>query len=332
MESQAVKAAAIAARATGEPDPNAVVLDPNADPNASVSVDPNAGLLDPNADPNALDESVEGVEGGEGDEGEGEGQPQTFTVEINGQEQQVTEDELKTSFAYRGQLLAQQQHYEKQFEQALEGVQEQGQKYHGRLQNVRTILSALAPEMPDFKNLAPEQVAGAVERWEKQKQLIGQIETEAEAEEQRQQQRQQQVMQQRLQRENSMLLSIMPEWRDDAKRSAEIREISTYMQQEIGYSAEELESAGYDHRNILLFRAAMHGHRAMTARGTIKKTVTQPGPQDGRGGNSMNPKEHTRLDGELLAKASAPGATAEDRIALMRHRHPRAIGSAPAAR
>ena len=252
---------------------------------------------------------------------------QLLKIMLGEEEVEVPISELQDAYANRSQYLVNTHQQRQQHEQAMQQVMQQQNEYQQRLGTIQRIMTALAAPEPDLENMDPKDIPAAMKAYKRQRGLLERIQGEMQQNTQRMQQfqqAQQAAMQQRaeqdMQYEAQALLHIFPEWKKPETRQKDIREIGEFLQGNLGFSQDEIMQAGYDHRNVVLFRLAMVGMNAMQAsRGAAPQDVATP--RLAAPGAAPN-AEHQRVDAQLKAAATAPGATADDRIALFRHRHP----------
>lgn len=186
-----------------------------------------------------------------------------FKVKVDGQEIEVTQDELLNGYSRQQDYtkktmeLAEQR---KQIEQTAAQVQAERQQYQNQLAQMSQALGQALHEQQNIDWHAllendPVEYLKQRHLFEQRQAAFGQ----AQAEQQRladQAQRDNTVqMQTRLQDEHQALLAKFPEWKDEAKAKAEKEQVRKYLESS-GYKPEEIGQA-VDHRAIVLARKAM---------------------------------------------------------------------------
>jgi len=201
------------------------------------------------------------------------------TVKVDGEEVQVTFDELKRGYSrdsdYRRktQALAEQR---KAIESENERLRQAQQQYTQRLEYVTQQMQALQEAEPDWADLEkndPIEYVRQKENWrdkkEKQQALL--------AEQQRMYQLQEQERNEQLNRtlaeERERLLEAIPEWRDAEAMKAD-RERIVRTGKTLGFTEQELNQV-YDHRAVVAIRKAALYDELMEKRKQLKPTPKQ---------------------------------------------------------
>jgi hypothetical protein len=241
------------------------------EPQAVEDPEPEAQAEDEESDPDDDEE--------DGDEGE----PQTtYTVKVDGQEVEVTVDELVKGYSrtqdYTRKTMA---------------VAEERKALRAEAESIRTeraqyaqLLSALqqqvAPQVeaePDWARLRAEdpiEYAAQWADWQQRQQRLQAIQYEQQRVAQMQQREQVGRMQEALEAEAAQLSEAIPEWRDPARARAEKGAVVEYAAK-IGFTPEELRQV-YDHRAVVALRKAMLYDRLMEKRGQIKPVQKPSAP------------------------------------------------------
>lgn len=89
-------------------------------------------------------------------------------------------------------------------------------------------------------------------------------------------QKQQQEFAQLVEREQAAMLSAIPDWKNDAKRTGEQAKVREYLSETMGYTQQQLDQA-YDHRAIVMARKAMLYDQMLKAGSAAKKKVVKIG-------------------------------------------------------
>jgi hypothetical protein len=171
-----------------------------------------------------------------------------------------------------------------------------GQQLHSVLQQTAQVdLDRLAVENPaeyvKQKHLLDQRQASLQRVQFEQHRINQQNQAEQQRMQQMQQAQQAQAAADHIKQQRDALLAKLPEWKDQAKASAEKASLSKYLEKE-GYKADELTNVN-DHRTVLLARKAMLYDklmdRAKASTAKVEKLpmkVERPGtataPSDGR--------------------------------------------------
>ena len=261
--------------------------------------------------------SQEETEGDESEESESEEEevaeeeqtaPQSFKVKVDGDEIEVTLDELQKGYSRtqdytrKTQALAEQR---KAAEAELEQVRQERQYYAQMLQAFEQQLQAAQEPQVDWDRLYQENPT----EWVRQRELYRDRQEKlaaAQAEKARletmHQQEQQKMRQEALAKESQKLIEAIPEWKD-SKRAVEERGKLVEAARKLGFSDEELNNV-VDHRAVVMLRKAALYDELMSKKSTIKpappktKTLT-PGSATSQPGK----KSEAKMAQERLAKS-----------------------------
>lgn len=233
--------------------------------------------------------------------------PQSFKVKVDGEEVEVTLDELQKGYSRtqdytrKTQALAQQR---KEAEAELEQVRNERQYYAQMLQAFEQQLQQNAEPNVDWERLYQENPT----EWVRQREMFRDRQEKlsaAQAEKMRletiHQQDQQKARQVQLAQESQKLLDAIPEWKD-TKKAAEDRNKLVETARKLGFTDDELSNV-VDHRAVVMLRKAALYDELMSKKSTIKpapsKTKTlAPGSATSQPGK----KSESRLAQERLAK------------------------------
>jgi len=213
------------------------------------------------------DESEESEE--EEVEDEDESESTVYTVKVNGQDVEVTEDELIKGYS-RQQDYTQKTQQLAEYKRQLDGAAQQYQQELANTQQVRAqYVDALATAIEgnyghlqqfanvDWERLKTEDREEYLTKRDEYRQAQEQIEglkAQASHAQQQQQQEMQVQHQQLLQEEHAKMVSILPEWNDPDTQRAIAKTISEFALTK-GYTQEELSQL-VDHRSILVLMQA----------------------------------------------------------------------------
>lgn len=263
------------------------------------------GLLDPEPETPEAEELDEGVEPDmeldEDVEGEEYDEPEsrTYTVKVDGQEVEVTEEELLAGYSrqsdYTRKTMELAEH-RKQMEAEFQAVQQERQLY---AQYLGQLAQANQPQRPNFEQIAQENgleaAMAAKIRYDEQMERFNALTAEQRATQQRiaeAQARQQQEWQEQEYRE---LMKARPEWKDPEvyrQVASDIEDFATGL----GYTPDQL--AQVSHRDILVLDAARKWFAANDKAQKLKPSqgkVIRPGSKGQVKGKSKAAKTAERF-------------------------------------
>lgn len=232
-----------------------------------------------------------------------------YRVKANGEELEVTLDELLNGYSRtadyqkKTQSLAEQRKAIEAERQKIEDTAKVRDTYAQRLQVIEQLLSTEDTEnLAELKDSDPIAYAIKVaERSEKEKQLAA-VRQERARVQQEQAQQQQQYIQRHVQAEQEKLKTLIPEFKDEAKAEVIRQDIRKYAKS-IGFSDQELSQV-YDSRAVQTLYKAMMFERLQNGKSALSKKVASA-PKTIKPGTS-NPQssemEATRKDFDRLRK------------------------------
>lgn len=189
-------------------------------------------------------------------------QPDVYTVKVDGEEYEVTQDELlngyqrQQAYTKRSQELAEQR---KAFEAEASQVAQMRDAYAQQLEQLSQQLNQVNEQEPDWAALAKEYSAEELivykAQLDQQKEYAKQVEAEKQAIAQQQAQEQQAQMQQHLASQREEMLNRIPQWRDEDIRTSEREQVIKYAQQSVGFSPQEIANASDARAIELLYKA-----------------------------------------------------------------------------
>jgi len=223
-------------------------------------------------------------------------QPQTFTVKVDGQEVEVTQDELingysrQQDYTRKTQELSQQR---KTIEQQQAELAQRDAIYSQLLPKMEAQLKGELANEPDWNTLYEDDPVGYVREkqlWDEKKEKLSAVSAEQQRLQQEALVKQQQQIQQFVEYGNQKLLEIIPEWQNPEVAAKEKAAISEYAMKELEYTPEEIQQV-YDYRALLGLRNAWLNSRTVEA---TKKKPTQKAPaRVARPGTTNRPKTTT---------------------------------------
>ena len=190
-------------------------------------------------------------------------QPRSFKVKVNGQEVEVTEDEVLKGYSRtedytrKTQQLAEQR---KTFEeQEVAAVRAERHQYATYLEQLKSALTTLTPQEPDWATLraqvAPDVFAAELLNWQQTQKRIESVTAEQTKVKAQQDRDAEAGFQRYVTQEQEKLAQAIPEWSDPEKGTA-IKTSLNRFAKERGFTDEDLSHVT-DHRLVLLLHDAM---------------------------------------------------------------------------
>ena len=220
-------------------------------------------------------------------------QLQTFTVKVDGQEVEVTQEELvngysrQQDYTRKTQELSQQR---KTFEQQQAELAQRDAIYSQLLPKMEAQLKGELANEPDWENLYSDDPVGYVREkqlWDEKKEKLQAVGAEQQRLQQEALAKQQQQIQQFVEYGNQKLLEIIPEWQNPEIAAKEKLAIRDYAISNLEYTQKEVEQV-YDYRALLGLRNAWLNSKTVEA---TKKKPTQKAPaRVARPGTTNRPK------------------------------------------
>lgn len=223
----------------------------------------------------------ESYESEESEETEQEQEQPKYRVKVDGQEYEVTQDELvkgyqrEADYTKKTQTLAEQRKAVEAEKAAVEQAKQLRDTYAQRLQIIEQALKSQTPseDLEALKEVDPIGYAVKVaEKSEKEKQLYA-IRAEQARIAQMQQAEQAEQLQRVVATEAEKLVKFLPEYADPEKGEQVRTSIKRYAES-IGFSSDELSKV-YDSRAVLTLYKAMQYDKLMSNKGEVTKKVGQ---------------------------------------------------------
>jgi hypothetical protein len=239
--------------------------------------------MDFNSDDEDEADDSEDVEEYDDSEDEDEASHDTlYTVKIDGEEVEITLDELQKGYqtnralTQRGQELAEQR---KAFEAEAQQVAQMRDYHAQQLEQLSQQIQQTLPEQePDWQALSKEYSAEELflykTQLDQQKEHLKQVEQEKQVLAQQQAQEQQAQMQKHLAYQREEMLNRIPQWRDEDTRNKERQEVIKYAQTVAGFSQEEVANA-VDARAVELLYKAWQWDNLQKKKPSAKKKASQ---------------------------------------------------------
>jgi hypothetical protein len=224
-------------------------------------------------------------------------QPQLYTIKVDGEDTEVTLEELQNGYSRqrdytrKTQELAQQR---KAIEAQQQEVSQKDAIYSQLLPKMEATLKGELENEPDWSALyEADPIAYVREKdiWNEKKQKLQAVQAEAQRLQQESQAEQQKKLQQFVEYGNQQLLEQIPEWQDNEVASKEKMAIRDYGVNVLGYTPQEMDSV-YDYRVLLGLRNAWLQHKTQQAT-KVKPTEKKAAARTARPGTSNVPKTTT---------------------------------------
>jgi len=224
-------------------------------------------------------------------------QPQLYTIKVDGEETQVTLEELQNGYSRqrdytrKTQELAQQR---KAIEAKQQEVSQKDAIYSQLLPKMEATLKGELENEPDWSALyEADPIAYVREKdiWNEKRQKLQAVQAESQRLQQESAMEQQKKLQQFVEYGNQQLLEQIPEWQDNEVASKEKMAIRDYGVNVLGYTPQEMDSV-YDYRVLLGLRNAWLQHKTVQAT-KVKPTEKKAAARTARPGTSNVPKSTT---------------------------------------
>jgi hypothetical protein len=233
------------------------------------------------------DETDEEAEVAEQDDGDEEPASEIHTVKVDGEEKQVTLDDLKRSYsgqAYIQKGMEEAAQSKKQAEQVYQALQEERQKLAATFQQLQTEGAPQMPQKPskELMNSDPIAYFEQMESYREGLEQYQQFQQQHQAMAQQQMEAQQRAQQAYLQEQDRMLQQEIPEFSDPEKASKMKKQLLRTGVETYGYSPEEMTQIT-DARAVKVLADAMKYRQLQQSKGkAVEKTknarpVVKPG-------------------------------------------------------
>ena len=219
-----------------------------------------------------LDEETEEDSEQEESEEDEEEQPELLTVKVDGQELEVTLDELKSGYSRlqdytrKTQELANQR---KEFEAEVQQIGQERQLYAQMLSKLQNELQGESePDWETLRTQDPTNYAIAVADWQRKQQKLQYAQAEQQRLAELQQIEQQKQYAKHLEKANEELSQKISGWSDKEKGKVIKAQIKSALERE-GFSAEEIAQAADPRAMVLAWKAAQFD-QMMSKKATLK--------------------------------------------------------------
>jgi len=213
----------------------------------------------------------------EQDEIEEVSEPQLYAVKINGEDVEVTIDELQSSYSRQAdytrktQELAQQR---KTVEEQQGEVAKNEAIYKELLPKMEAALSESLGDEPNWETLYSNDPIGYVRErdlWNEKQQKLQAVQAEQTRLQEEDQVKQQEQIQKYMQYGEKQILNHVPEWKDKTIQQEEKLAIRDHAINDLGFTAEEINQV-YDYRLLMGLRNSWMQNKTQKA---VKKKPTQ---------------------------------------------------------
>lgn len=220
----------------------------------------------------------------------------TYTVRVDGDEYEVTLDELRNGYSRtqfytkRSQELAAER---KAVEQEAAEAKQARESYAQQLEVLKQQIQQTTPQEPDWvalaKEVSAEEYNAYKAQFEQQKNYLAQVEAEQQRVAQEQNAEREKQLQEHLRAQRQEMLNRIPQWQDEEVRDRERLEVVKYAQAQVGFSQEEIENAS-DARAIELLYKAWKWDNLQKKKPTAKKR-TRKAPKMAKAGQPKTKKQ-----------------------------------------
>ena len=251
-----------------------------------------------------------------------------YAVTINGEEQEVTLDELMKGYSRQSDYTRKTQDVAKerrnmdtlqqQYNSGLAQMQQERQQY---LESLNQIISNSASNLDKFVNVDwdslkehdPLEYVTKREEYREAQERVQAMQQEHYAVQQKQSQDAQRFRSHALQEEHGKLVSILPEWGEPEKQKKLVSEIRSYASGQ-GFSDEELNSL-VDHRSLIVLMKAQKYDKLQKA--DIKSKKLKNKPRVIRAGSGKDKKEDSRSSAKQKMKRLRQSGHVDDAASLL---------------
>jgi len=237
------------------------------------------------------DDEVEAVE---------ESGADVYTVRVDGEEVEVTLDELLSGYSRtsdytrKTQALSEQR---KQFEEQKNQTLQMANVLEQRLGEVESLLSQQdnAPNWSELaKELSPQEYNQAKAQWDAQQEQLRLVRQQRQELQQQQQLEQQRQMAEATEMAREQLPKLIPEWRDQSVAQKEAQDITQWALDE-GFTQEALDSL-VDPLAVKILRDAWRFNRQSQKK---PKVVRKKSPKTAKAGTGVKSKAKTALERQI---------------------------------
>ena len=261
--------------------------------------------LDPEEDLQETEEETEFDEDiSEEDEIETDHEQELIAIKVDGEEIEVTLDELKSGYSRQKDYTKKTQEISNQ-RKDLELKNQEVSKKEMEMSEERALYKELLPKMqlmlknnmkaePDWAQLIdedPQEYLRQKQKWEQQGTTLNFIDAELERTKNEAYQAELDLIEQQKNEAKVIIADKIPEWKDDKIAEKEVNEISEYARS-LGFTNEELSQV-YDGRLVVLLRDAWQ--HSKTKKAVAKKPKESASRRVAKPGTATKPKGNINL-------------------------------------
>ena len=279
------------------------------------------------------EESEEEEEAGEAEEESEESDEEAkeellYAVTVNGEEQEVTLEELTKGYSRQSDYTRKTQEIasdrkgmetlQQQYNSEISQIQQERQQY---LESLNQIISNTASGLDKFVNVDwndlkesdPLEYVTKREEFREAQEQVQAMQQEHYVAQQRQSQDIQKFRTKALQEEHGKLVSVLPDWAEPEKQKKIVSEIRSYASGQ-GFSDEELNSL-VDHRSLLVLMKAQKYDKLQKA--DIKSKKLKNKPRVIRAGAGKDKKEDSKRSAKQKMKRLRHTGHVDDAASLL---------------
>lgn len=265
-------------------------------------------------------EALESDEDETDDEPEQEPEPSQYTVKVDGQEVEVTLDELKSGYSRqsdytrKAQALAEQR---KAAEQEFATVRAEREQYRQNLQQMQQYMQAQQEKEPDWDRLYqqdPIEATRLERQWRVKKEQQAAVFHENQRLAALQQQEHANQMRQVVEENRQKLTEALPEWKDPKVAAQERTALRSFLLSS-GFEEQEVASI-YDHRAVALARDAMLYRQQQQKRKDLRPGPSTKGPKSAAPRAAAAPADTQRKSVRAQQQRLAQSGSIDDAASL----------------
>ena len=243
-------------------------------------------------------------------------QPTYYKVRIDGEEVEVTLEELQSGYSRQQDYTRKTQELSNQRKTIEQQQQELAQRdaiYSQLLPKLEAQLKGELAGEPDWNKLYEDDPVGYVREkqlWDEKKEKLNATQAEQQRLQQEAMQKQQEQIAQMVQEGQQKLLELIPEWQDPEVATKDKLAIREYGINVLGYSPQEMDAV-YDYRALLGLRNAWL--QSKTVKATKKKPTEKAKARVARPGTTNRPRSvaPVKKAKQRLAKTGKPSDAAK---------------------
>ena len=253
-------------------------------------------------------EQVESEETEETEDGESP-QPQTFRVKVNGEEIEVTQDELLRGYSRtqdytrKTQELAEQRKAAGQYAEQMRAGREQLAVYLTELEQSIKDQQPVEPDWVKEQQENPSEFAAKWAQWSQYKERMAALAQERQRAHEAVQRDQQALHNQQLTEARERLVEMIPEWKDAGKAKAEKAKMAAAAE-EYGFTHDELRMVK-DPRMMVLLRDGMRFRELQKKKPQINERIEKVKAATPGASGNRKPKSKAKVAQERLEQSGS---------------------------